>query len=181
MSAHSKIIFTGPTGAGKTTAIQSLSDIPPVKTEASPTEEGVTRYGKRGITVALDYGRMHLENGEKVHLYGTPGQERFDFMWEILSEGALGLIILIDNARPQPLEDLSFFLKAFDKMIHNTALAVGITRMDLKTEPDILIYRQKLKIHGFNPPLFEVDARVRRDMSLLLQALLYSLDPELQA
>jgi signal recognition particle receptor subunit beta len=86
-----KIIFTGPVGVGKTTAIQSISDVPPIKTDAAAGD--MTKARKSETTVAMDYGIMHLDDGEKIHLYGTPGQERFDFMWDILSVGGLGLRI----------------------------------------------------------------------------------------
>jgi len=171
-----KIIFTGPSGAGKSTAIEAISDIPPVKTDAR-SNETLGYIGKKGITVAMDYGQMRLENKDKIHLFGTPGQARFDFMWEILSEGGLGLVLLINNTRPDPLQDMVFFLEAFDRFIRSTKLAVGITRMDLQPHPALADYHEKLRLLGFNPPLFEVDARVKRDVSLILQALLYSLDP----
>lgn len=174
-----KIIFTGPTGAGKSTAIGVLSDIPPVKTEAK-SQETVGYVGKTGITVALDYGVLKLSNRDKVHLFGTPGQERFDFMWDILTEGGLGLILLINNTRPQPLNDMEFFLNAFKNFIKKTQLAVGITRMDLQPTPTLEDYYLKLREYHLNPPLFEIDARVKSDVALLLQALLYSIDPSLK-
>jgi signal recognition particle receptor subunit beta len=174
-----KIIFTGPTGAGKSTAIAALSDVPPVKTEAK-SKEAAGYVGKTGITVALDYGILKLSDKDKVHLFGTPGQERFDFMWDILTEGGLGLVLLINNTRPNPLQDMEFFLNAFAEFIRNTKLAVGITRMDLQPTPTLEDFHQKLREHGLNPPLFEIDARTKNDVALLLQALLYSLDPYLK-
>ncbi len=86
--AQHKIIFAGPVGAGKTTAIKSLSDIPVMTTDEDATD--MTTNRKPQTTVAMDYGLLKLEGGERVHLYGTPGQERFDFMWDILTEGGLG-------------------------------------------------------------------------------------------
>src|SRR5690606_3823761 len=77
-----KILFTGPVGAGKTTAITSLSDTPPVLTESLASDGTMRR--KPTTTVALDYGVMRLSVKDQLHLYGTPGQERFDFMWDIL-------------------------------------------------------------------------------------------------
>lgn len=109
-----KIIFTGPVGAGKTTAISSLSDIPPVKTDRLASD--MTRKRKPETTVAMDYGLVNLADGVAIHLYGTPGQERFDFMWEILVEGGIGLVLLIDNTRPDPFVDLRFFVKAFGRV-----------------------------------------------------------------
>ncbi|MDO9238739.1 MAG: ATP/GTP-binding protein, partial [Methylicorpusculum sp.] len=110
-----KILFTGPVGAGKTTAINSISDVPPIKTDAAASD--MTKARKPSTTVAMDYGLIHLAGGEKIHLYGTPGQERFDFMWDILVTGGIGLILLLDNTRSDPFQDMKFFLDAFGKFI----------------------------------------------------------------
>ena len=88
-----KLVFAGPVGAGKTTAIQTLSDIEVVSTDAHASDE--VRLLKKTTTVAMDYGLMKLASGDQVRLYGTPGQQRFDFMWEILSENALGLVLML--------------------------------------------------------------------------------------
>ena len=125
-----KIIFTGPVGAGKTTAIGSLSDIPVVGTDESASDMTINR--KQTTTVAMDYGLMKLEGGERIHLYGTPGQERFNFMWNILTQGGIGLILLLDNTRADPFQDMRFFLTAFDEFISRTTLAIGVTRMGEK-------------------------------------------------
>jgi signal recognition particle receptor subunit beta len=175
-----KLIFTGPTGAGKTTAIAALSDIPVVNTEAKSTYRNPRQEQKETITVGLDYGLIKLKNNDKIHLYGTPGQERFDFMWDIVTEGGLGLILLIDNARVAPMEDMHFFLKAFETFIKQTKVAIGVTRMDVSPKPQIIDYHKELRALGFTPPVFDVDARNKKDVSLLLQALLYSLDPNLK-
>ncbi|MGC8697419.1 MAG: GTP-binding protein [Halothiobacillus sp.] len=173
--AQHKIIFTGPVGAGKTTAIQSLSDIPIITTDEAATD--MTANRKPQTTVAMDYGLMKLGDGERVHLYGTPGQERFDFMWEILTEGGLGLVLMLDNTRERPFQDLAFYLKAFAPFIAETQLVVGITRMDESKTPSLPEYHAQLKQHGYKVPVFEVDARVKKDVAALVQALLYSLDP----
>ncbi|ALG69111.1 GTP-binding protein [Beggiatoa leptomitoformis] len=172
-----KLIFTGPSGAGKSTAIAALSDIPVVTTEAKARERNEGHRYKETITVALDYGVIRLPNQDKIHLYGTPGQERFNFMWDILTEGGLGLIILIDNARANPLDDLAFFVEKFADFIQKTRVAIGITRMDVHTKPRIADYHERLKKFNIKPPLFDVDARSKRDVSLLIQALMFSLDP----
>ncbi|VAW83248.1 putative ATP/GTP-binding protein [hydrothermal vent metagenome] len=106
MSNH-KIIFTGPVGAGKTTAIASVSDVPLLSTEKSATD--MTKNMKPNTTVALDYGSINLGGKERIHLYGTPGQERFDFMWDILTKGGIGLLLLLNNSRPDPFHDMRFF------------------------------------------------------------------------
>ncbi|MGZ8191434.1 MAG: GTP-binding protein [Methylococcaceae bacterium] len=173
-----KIIFTGPVGAGKTTAINSISDVPPIKTDASASD--MTKSRKASTTVAMDYGIMNLPGGEKLHLYGTPGQERFDFMWDILITGGIGLVLLLDNTRADPFLDMKFFLDTFDKFITDTTVAIGVTQMDLSGKPTIDDYNTNLQGLGLKPPVFAVDARVKSDVSLLIQALLYSLDPGLE-
>jgi uncharacterized protein len=172
-----KIIFTGPVGAGKTTAINSISDVPPIKTDASASD--MTKSRKASTTVAMDYGIMNLDDGEKIHLYGTPGQERFDFMWDILVNGGIGLILLLDNTRADPFRDMRFFLDAFKKFISETNVAIGITQMDISNTPTIADYHSQLKSSDLKPPIFSVDARVKNDVSLLVQSLLYSLEPGL--
>jgi len=177
MTIYQKIIFTGPVGAGKTTAIASLSDEPPVSTDIRPTDEVLER--KSATTVAMDYGAIHLEDGEIIHLYGTPGQERFDFMWDILTIGGIGLVLLVDNSRPRPIQDMHYFLDAFGDFIQQTHVAIGVTQRDVCATPTLAEYQSELSRRGLNPPLFSVDARIKRDVALLVQALLYSLDPRL--
>jgi len=172
-----KIIFTGPVGAGKTTAIDSISDVPPVKTDAAASD--MTKSRKAATTVAMDYGIMNLADGEKIHLYGTPGQERFDFMWDILTVGGIGLVLLLDNTRADPFKDMRFFLDSFSGFISDTSVAIGVTQMDLSSKPTINDYHEHLQGMDLKPAVFSVDARVKNDVSLLVQALLFSLDPGL--
>ncbi len=170
-----KIIFTGPVGAGKTTAISSLSDIPVIATDESASDMTVNR--KQTTTVAMDYGLMKLDAGERIHLYGTPGQERFNFMWEILSKGGIGLVLLLDNTRTDPFQDMRFFISSFEDFIAKTNLAIGVTRMDLDQTPSMADYHDELGRIGIKPPIFEIDARKRNDVNQLVEGLLYSLDP----
>lgn len=178
--SHYKIIFAGPVGAGKTTAVSAASDIPPVRTDAAASDD--VREIKPNTTVALDYGAMKLADGSTIHLYGTPGQERFDFMWEILTEGGIALILLIDNARGDPLKELRFYLGAFSGFIRKTAVAIGVTHMDLRAAPRLADYQAELDKAGFGcVPVFEVDARERRDVCLLIEAVLSAIDPVARA
>lgn len=177
MSVH-KIVFAGPVGAGKTTSIAAISDIEPFTTEELATDE--VRHLKDKTTVAMDYGLMELENGERIHLYGVPGQTRFDFMWEIISEGGIGLILLLNNENDKSLEEMDFYLDSFKDFIERTALAVGITRMQTGKGPDLDDYAEVLARRGLKVPVFEVDGRKPEEVIALVQSLLYSLDPGLR-
>jgi len=177
--SNKKVIFTGPVGAGKTTAIRSLSDIPIISTNEEASD--MTKDRKPQTTVAMDYGRINIGKKEKIHLYGTPGQERFSFMWDILTKGALGLILLLDNSRENPQQDLKFYTNAFKDFIEKGDLIIGVTRMDEVNSPTINDYRNWLEKLSLSAPVFTVDARERKDVSSLVQALLYSLDPGIAA
>lgn len=171
-----KIIFTGPVGAGKTTAIAAISDIEPFATEEVATDEVANM--KEHTTVAMDYGVMKLENGERIHLYGTPGQARFDFMWEILTEGGIGLILLLNNESPEPLKELEYYLDVFKEFIDNTSVVIGVTRSGSESANcNFTDYHRALSDRKLNIPVFEVDGRQQRDVVILTQALLHSLDP----
>ncbi len=168
-----KIVITGPVGSGKSTAVRLLSDIEAVATDEAPTDD--LRAIKETTTVAMDYGLLRLGDLERVHLYGTPGQARFDFMWEILSEGGLGAILLIDNSASRPLEDLEFFIGAFYEFLNGSQLVIGITHMDEHTGVSLAEYNAYLEKHGLRVPVLEVDARKREDVAALVQAMLYAL------
>jgi signal recognition particle receptor subunit beta len=168
-----KIIFTGPMGAGKTTAIASISEIPPISTEVRCSDEALAR--KETTTVAMDYGYFSLEDGIRIHLYGTPGQERFNYMWRILSQGGIGLVLLLDNANPAPLDDMVFYLDEFDEFIKATGVVIGVTRMDVSRRLQLEDYRNKLLERGQIFPVFEIDARQPNDVKILIHALLATL------
>ena len=120
---HCKIVFTGPMGAGKTTAIGMLSEMPPISTETHSSESD-----KAGTTAAFDYGEYRLADGTLVRLFGTPGQLRFDFMWEVLAQGAIGIVILLDDRRPDPVADALNFLSEFPMQAAIGATVVGLGR-----------------------------------------------------
>jgi len=172
-----KIIFTGPVGAGKTTAISVISDKPPITTDVIASDD--TRNVKSTTTVAFDYGTVRLRDNNCIHLYGTPGQKRFDFMWEMLTKGGIGLILLVNNSRDNPFQDLRVFLSDFGDFIERTQIAIGVTQMDRKATPTLGEYYEQTKNLGINFPIFDVDARRKHDVTMLIKALLYSIDPTL--
>jgi signal recognition particle receptor subunit beta len=119
-----KIVFSGPMGAGKTQAIASLSDIPVVSTEVQNTD--LDAHSKILTTVGMDYGELALEGSTGIGLYGTPGQERFSFIWSILAQGALGVVILIDHSAADPVQDMARYLDTFDK-IYQGRIVIGVS------------------------------------------------------
>lgn len=172
MSEH-KILFTGTTGAGKTTAIGAVSEIEPLSTEVRNTDSAVT---KAMTTAGLDYGELTIGGGEKLRLYGTPGQKRFDFMWKILSRGALGLVILIDNTRPDPLADLDVYLRGFSELIAEAGCVVGVGRMQTHPEPGIEAFSARLEAGGALCPVLPLDVRNREEVVQLLELLMLQLE-----
>ena len=170
-----KFVFTGCVGAGKTTAIHTISEVDPVSTEAKPTESSVIRR-KKTTTVAMDYGEITLDGEDKLYLYGTPGQRRFDFMCHILTEGALGLIILIDNTHEDPMGELDYFLNLNAAFLQKSAAVIGITHFDEATEPAIDDYYHALEERGDPWPVIHVDAREADDVVILLNTLLATLE-----
>ena len=167
-----KIVFGGTMGAGKTAAIKSLSDIPVVSTEAVNTD--LDAHSKYLTTVGIDYGEISLEDGTKIGLYGTPGQDRFDFMWTIVCKGAMGTVVLIDHSNPNRLKDLEFYLDAFQKYSNN--IVIGVTHLDEKKEQLLKIYYDWMTINNCHFPLFAVDARQKDDVLFMIETLIASLE-----
>lgn len=175
MSIQYKIVFAGPVGAGKTMAIRSLSDIDVVSTEAEASDE--VRKIKRTTTVAMDYGVMRLGNGDQVRLYGAPGQKRFDFMWDILTENALGLVLLINETAADPVAELREYLEAFRPLIERTAVVVGVTHTDQGHAAARYLLIEEMQRQGIPACVMDADARSRPDVAMLVKTLLFSIDP----
>lgn len=106
-----KMVVTGPFNAGKTEFIRSVSEIDVVSTERKISSEA--EKVKDMTTVAMDFGRITIDDDLVLYLFGTPGQRRFDFMWEILSEGMLGFVVMIDSTRPETFREARTILETF--------------------------------------------------------------------
>src|SRR6187401_1569104 len=109
-----KIVVTGPFSAGKTTLIRTISEITVLSTEKDITD--ATRSRKAETTVAMDFGRITIDRDLVLYLFGTPGQDRFDFMWEILGEGMIGYLLLVDAEREDSVQEPASILDAFPTM-----------------------------------------------------------------
>ena len=168
-----KILFTGAMGAGKTTAISAVSETPPVVTDVHNSDLSVA---KARTTVGLDFGQFTLDNGDRIRLFGTPGQTRFDFLWKILSKNALGLIILTDNSSPDPLADLSIYLEGFSEELDTLPCSIGVGRLDTHPRPTLDDYADLLEKHGRIVPIIGVDVRQKDDVVLLIDTMLAQLE-----
>lgn len=115
-----KIVVTGPVGVGKTTFINTISEIETVSTEAPISGGGIG--AKTTTTVGIDFGRITLADDLALHLFGTPGQPRFDFMWDVVSQGMLGFIALVDCERPESFAEGRDLLRYFRRLSSAPAL-----------------------------------------------------------
>ena len=123
-----KMVVTGPFSAGKTEFIRSISEIDVVSTERKISSEA--ERVKEETTVAMDFGRITVDQDLVLYLFGTPGQRRFDFMWEILSEGMLGFVVLIDSVRAETFREAKHILEIF-RSYAPTPYVVAANKQDL--------------------------------------------------
>ena len=170
-----KILIAGGFGVGKTTMVGAVSEVPPLQTEEYLTAAsvGVDDVGgveeKATTTVALDFGRISIGSALVVYLFGTPGQERFWFMWDDLVHGALGAVVLVDTRRLEAgFGSIDFFES------RGTPFVVGVNSFDGRedrTEPEV---REALDLDP-RVPILMGDLRLRsvgRDILLALVELL---------
>jgi hypothetical protein len=165
-----KIVVTGPFAAGKTTLIRTISEITVLSTEKSITDD--TRSRKTDTTVAMDFGRITIDRDLVLYLFGTPGQDRFDFMWEILGEGMLGYVLLVDASRPESIDEAVGILAAFRRMAR-VPFVVGLNRAEGLDEAEEARLRDALDL-GDDVPVVPCDATDRESVKSVLLALLYA-------
>lgn len=166
-----KVVITGPFNAGKTTFIRTVSEITVLSTERQVSEE--TSEGGGETTVAMDFGRITVSDDVVLYLFGTPGQERFSFMWETLSEGMLGFVVLVDAAEPKTFDDAKGILKFF-MSLSDVPFVVAANRADGNDSELMDGIRSDLEL-PINVRLVACDALDRESVKNVLLRLLYTI------
>lgn len=173
-----KMVVTGPFSAGKTQFIQAVSEIDVVQTERKITSEA--EKIKASTTVAMDFGRITIDDDLVLYLFGTPGQRRFDFMWEILSEGMLGFVVLVDSARPETFQEAKSILNTF-RAYAPTPYVVAANKQDHPDawEPEDLRIALRIDPRVKLLPCVAIEKESVKEVLLeLLYTILESLDEE---
>jgi len=165
-----KIVVSGGFGVGKTTFVGAISEIEPLRSEAMITDvsAGVDELFADGTktetTVAMDFGRVSLKHRLVLYLFGTPGQDRFQFMWDELARGAIGAVVLVDTRR---IEACFAAIDFFEK--RGTPFVVAINTFDGRRLHDPELVREALRVDP-RVPIVHCDARVRVDVQRVLVA-----------
>lgn len=162
MKRTHKLVFIGEPGAGKSTCISALSDIAPVNTDVGCTDELLQL--KESTTVALDYGELDLGELGRLLLYGLPGQARFRYMFDVVREGLLGVVILVDAVSQRALESLDGTLRTYAVDLQGVPCVLALNKHD---DPPLEMRQQcqdLLRRHSIVAPLLAVDARRREDL-----------------
>jgi small GTP-binding protein len=166
-----KMVVTGPFSAGKTEFIRCVSEIEVVSTERKITQIQ-EKTVKEATTVAMDFGRITVDDDLVLYLFGTPGQRRFDFMWEILSEGMLGFVVMVDSTRPETFREARSILETF-RAYAPTPYVVAANKQDLKDAWEVEDMRHALRLDS-KVKLIPCTATDRGSVKAILLELLYS-------
>lgn len=164
-----KLVITGPVNAGKTTMVQHLSEKQIAATDVAATDS-VSQL-KALTTVGLDFGILHIDEGLELHLFGTPGQSRFNFMWDILSKGSVGAVFLVDSTSEDSMSEMKKMYDYYQKKICLPAI-IGATKQDLNGAKTI---DEIAELLGLNDILIlPVDVREKEQSKVLALTLLES-------
>jgi signal recognition particle receptor subunit beta len=175
-----KILIAGSAGTVIPAALQAMRD-----TDMPSSETTAERSGRDSIaqTLSLDFAGFDISAHERILLYSVPEQEQFNIVRDMLQKGAIGLVLLIDNASKDPREDLDSRMKLLGGFIDKTGVVIGINRSGQNPDPDIHDYHAHLAKSKHNlkgpPPIMEVTPENRQEMKKLLLSLLFHLNPSI--
>jgi small GTP-binding protein len=172
-----KMVVTGPFNAGKTAFIRTVSEIDVVSTEKKISQDA--EKVKETTTVAMDFGRITIDEDLILYLFGTPGQRRFDFMWEILSEGMLGFIVMIDSCRPETFREARSILETF-RAYAPTPYIVAANKQDKKDAWELDDMRIALRLDS-RVKLLPCVATDKESVKTILLELLYQILAEMES
>lgn len=168
MQEH-KIVVLGSMGAGKSTLVRAVAAGGVVDTDVANTDPS---SAKAGTTVAMDYADLDLPNGDRMRLYGTPGQQRFDFVWPILLAGASGVVVLIDATGPQVSAEFERYLAVLQEHAPGVPAVAGLTKTDLDPSNAIEDCHASLHRVGRTLPVMPLDARDGEQILMLMDVLM---------
>jgi uncharacterized protein len=172
-----KMVITGPYASGKTEFIKSISEIDVVSTEAAVTKNTAEAAVKDNTTVAMDFGRITVDDDLVLYLFGTPGQRRFDFMWEILAEGMLGFVVMVDSTKPETFREAKSILETF-RAYAPTPYVVAANKQDMSDAWPAEDLRIALRIED-NVKLLPCVAKDKESVKNVLLQLLYAILEEM--
>jgi small GTP-binding protein len=164
-----KVVVTGPFNAGKTTFIKAVSEITVLSTERQISD--ASGEGSGETTVAMDFGRITISDDVVLYLFGTPGQQRFSFMWETLSEGMLGFVVLVDALSDDSITEAVSMIEFFRSM-SDVPFVVAANKVGVEDTVMLTTLRGLLGLDE-SVPLLPVDARDRESVKGVLLGLLY--------
>jgi len=172
-----KMVITGPYASGKTEFIKSISEIDVVSTDAKVSEGTAESAVKDQTTVAMDFGRITVDDDLVLYLFGTPGQRRFDFMWEILAEGMLGFVVMVDSTKPETFREAKSILETF-RAYAPTPYVVAANKQDIPDAWPADDLRIALRIEE-NVKLLPCVAKEKESVKNVLLQLLYAILEEM--
>lgn len=168
-----KIVVLGSMGAGKSTLVRTVASGRVVDTDVANTDE---RSDKLATTVAMDYGDLDLPNGDRLRLYGTPGQSRFEFVWPIVLAGASGAVVLIDASSEDAAPEFERYLDTLQQHAPSVPAVAGLTKADLHSGTALDACYDSLQRCGLALPIVPLDARDADQILMLMDVLMSEIE-----